>query len=62
MNSDFYINSAKFQDYSDRAIDWFIRGFKFKRGSAQWRICEAKHEILMEKAMEHLRKANKWII
>ncbi len=59
--SEFHINFAKFQDYSNRALDWFIKGLKFEYGSDKWKICNLKQKIYAKKAKRYLEKANKYL-
>jgi len=57
--SNFYINHNKFQEYSDKAIDWFLRSCEFKHGSDEWLICRLKRKIFMKKALQQLQLARK---
>ena len=59
--SDFHIHCDKFQDYSDKLTDWFIRSFKYKQESDEWKICRLKCSILKRKSMEQLKKANNYL-
>lgn len=54
MGSDFYIHHDKFQDLSDKAIDWYVKSFKFKYQSPEWQICRLKQQIYMNQALRHL--------
>ena len=58
MNN-FQLNHAQFQGLSNKAIDWFIKSFKFKPQSPEWQICRLKRKIYMKKAIEYLKEANK---
>lgn len=57
---EFRSQHQKFQEYSDTAIDWFIRSTKFKYGSPEWKICRLKRQIYMREAIKHLEEAMKW--
>lgn len=60
MNN-FYINHDKFQDYSNKATDWFIKSWKFKIDSDEWKICRLKKAIYEKKATEHLKLASEYL-
>ena len=59
--SEFYIHHDKFQDLSNKALDWFIKGFKFDYGSDEWQICKLKQRIFNKEAMRHLELAQKYL-
>ena len=59
MSNNFYINHAKFQDLSNKALDWFIRSWKYKIGSDERKICCLKQRIYNREAVEYLNKAVK---
>ena len=59
IKSEFYIYHNKFQDFSDKALDWFIRSWKYAYNSDEWKVCRLKQSILKRKAMEYLDKAGK---
>ena len=59
MRSDFYIFHARFQDLENRAVDWFIRSWKYKVNSDEWKVCRLKQAILKREAMNNLDKAVK---
>lgn len=59
MRSEFYIYHNKFQDLSDKAIDWLIKSFKLKYRSLEWKVCRANYELLKNEAMKHLKEAIK---
>ena len=59
IKSDFYIAHARFQDLSNKALDWFIRSWNFKVNSDEWRVCLLKQKILNRKAGECLADAVK---
>lgn len=62
IGSNFYIYHAKFQDLSDKAVDWFVKGWKFKPNSYERQICDLKSKIYKREAMKYLNKANKELI
>jgi len=57
--TDFYINHDKFQDLSNKAIDWTIKSWKFRHNSPEWKVCKLKREIFMRDALEYLDKAGR---
>ena len=59
--NEFHIQCAKFHDYSDRAIDWFIKSRKYKYGSDEWKVCRIKHKMLNKKAMKHLKSTEEYL-
>jgi hypothetical protein len=59
LRSDFVINEAKFQKYSEIATDWLVRSFNFKYGSDEWTICRLKHRIYHKKSLYYLKEAQK---
>ena len=61
MKDSFYINHNKFQNYSDKAIDWYLKSRKFKRNSDEWQICILKKRIYNKEAIKYLKKAVKEI-
>lgn len=62
VRSEFYIGHSKFQDLSDRAIDWLINSFKYESDSDEWKICRLKRRIYMREAIKHLKEANKCLL
>ena len=56
MKTDFYIFHNKFQHYSDRSIDWYIKSWKYKYKSDEWKICRLKMSIYMKESMKNLKK------
>lgn len=61
IKSSFYINLAKCCKYTDDAVDWYLKKFKFKNKSPERQICELKQQIYKRQAMKHLRYATKEI-
>lgn len=61
IKSDFYIEHDRFQDLSDKAIGWFVKSFKYDLGSDECKICRLKQDILMRKALKHLKNANEYL-
>ena len=59
--NEFYICFHKYNHYSDLAIDWFIKSFRYKHKSDEWKICRLKIKIFMKKAIKYLKEANKCI-
>ncbi len=59
ISSDFYIFHNKFQDFSNRALDWFIKSWNFKWESDEWKVCLLKQRIFNKKGMEYLDLAVK---
>lgn len=59
MPSNFYYHFQNFVKFSDLAVDWHIKGWKFKRGSDEWIICQLKSRIFRNKAYKHLITANR---
>ncbi len=59
IRSEFYINVAKFDDYSNKSIDWFIKSLKYEYGSLEWQICRLKEKLYFKEAMKHLKEANR---
>lgn len=59
IKSEFWINVAKFQALSDKAVDWTIKSWKYKVGSPEYKICKLKREIYMRDALEFLDEAGK---
>ena len=58
--SEFYIHHDKFQDLSDKAVDFFIKSFKFEYESPEWKICRLKQSIYMKEALKHLKETQKY--
>jgi hypothetical protein len=54
MKSEFYIHHDKFQELSDKAIDYFIKSREFKMNSPEWQICRLKRQIYWKQAIKHL--------
>lgn len=61
MKSDFYISHNKFQDLSNKALDWYLKSGKFQYNSNEWKICRLKQDIYNQEAMKYLKKAVKEI-
>lgn len=61
MRSEFYIHHAKFQDLTDKALDWYIKSLKFKRKSDEWTICRLKERIYTRQAIKHLIASTKYL-
>ena len=61
MNHSFYIYHNKFQDLSNKAIDWYLKSSKFKYESNEWKICRLKQDIYKTEAKKYLLKAVKEI-
>ena len=59
MRSNFYIYCAKFLDLSNRAVDYFIKSWKYKPDSDEWVICRAKERIFNKEALKYLKKTRK---
>ncbi len=59
MRNDFYIHHGKFQSYSDKAIDCYIKSWELK-GIDKEIILLYKKKYWKE-AFKHLKLANKWI-
>lgn len=57
--SEFYIYHDKFQDLSNKAIDWYIKSWKYKIDSDERTICRLKRNIYMREALSCLKKANR---
>ena len=59
IRSEFYIEHDKFQDLSDKAMEWFVKSFKYPAGSDEYKICHLKSNLYMREALNHLKKAEK---
>ena len=59
MTNNFYIYHNKFQDLSDKAIDWYLKSGKWKYNSDQWQICRLKQGMYKKEAMKYLKKCVK---
>lgn len=59
MLNNFELVHKQFQFYLDKAIDWFLKSFKFRYGSEEWQICRLKRKMFMRKAIGYLKEANK---
>jgi hypothetical protein len=61
IRSEFYIHSNKYQFFEDKGIDWFIKSFKYKMASDEWKICRLKSHIYHHEAFKHLKLAGKYL-
>jgi hypothetical protein len=48
--SEFWINNDRCNFLIDSAMGWFVKSFKFKHESDEWKICRLKYKILLERA------------
>jgi hypothetical protein len=61
MKSEFYINHDKFQNYSDKAVKWLTRSYKYKFESDEWKICRLKYSINKRKALKHIKQVTEYL-
>ena len=59
MTNDFYIFHNKFQDYANKALDFYLKSGKFKYESDEWKICRLKQSIYNREAYKYLKKCVK---
>jgi hypothetical protein len=56
LRSEVFIYHDKFQDLSDKAIDFFIKSIKYLPESEEWQICRLKERIYNREAIKYLIK------
>lgn len=51
--------TKQFDELLGKSIDWHIKGWKFKYGTDEWKICQLKSNIYRRKANIYLLKMQK---
>jgi len=61
VRSEFYIEFEKFKQLSNKATDWLINSWEHKGDSEDYQICLLKHQKYHKEALQHLKRANKYL-
>ncbi len=59
INQQFFISHDQYQHYSDKALEWFIKGWKL--GGIDKKIALLYQEKNNKEAMRYLKEANKYL-
>jgi hypothetical protein len=59
VKSEFYIDHDKFQDLYDKAVEWYIKSWKYPINSDEWQVCRFKYQTLRKISYKYLGSAVK---